>query len=102
MGAKGFFRSVGHGIQHAGDALGKSAGKAFGGALGGAAANYALETAPLMFLKTGGRVKGGKNKAVPAILHGGEHVLPYGVKLTKKQKDAIAKNKQQQRIHGFC
>ena len=41
--------------------------------------------------KKGGRVKGPKGKAVKAIVHGGEYVLPASVKPTKAQKAAVAK-----------
>ena len=35
-----------------------------------------------------------KGKPVPAILHGQEFVLPVGIKPTKAQVKAVAKNKR--------
>ena len=46
-----------------------------------------------LLLKTGGRVPGKKNKAVRAIVHGGEYMLPVGVKPTKKQVEQVKKLK---------
>lgn len=67
-----------------GASLGKMAGKAVSGAV-------AKETG-LQF-KTGGRVPGKRGRAKKAIVHGGEYVLPVGVKPTKAQKSAVAKKK---------
>ena len=50
-------------------------------------------TAPMLAFKNGGKVKGAKNRAKMAIVHGGEYVLPVGVKPTKAQKSAVAKRK---------
>ena len=44
--------------------------------------------------KTGGRVKGMRGKAVPILAHGGEYVLPVGIKPTKKQTNAVEKRKR--------
>lgn len=101
MGAKSFFKKVGRGLQAGAGEFAKSAGKSAGNVLGSAVMTTALESAPLLMLKTGGRVKGGRNKAVPAILHGSEYVLPYGVKPTKAQKNAVAKNKREQKLGRF-
>ena len=112
MTIKSFGRKFVHGIEHAGDSLAKASGKAAGSILGGAAANslmgymsaaapVAAEAAPMLLLKTGGYVKGSRNKPVTAILHGGERVLPYGVKATKYQKKVIASNKRKQRAGTF-
>lgn len=101
MTAKTFFKKVGRGLQSGAAELTKSAGKAAGNVLGKQMMTTALESAPLLMLKTGGRVKGHRNKAVPAILHGSEYVLPYGVKPTKKQREAVAKNKREQRLGKF-
>jgi len=101
MGTKKFFKKVGRGVQSAFGEGAKSVGKGAGMVLGTAAAKYALEAAPLLLMKTGGFVKGGRNKAVPAILHGGEFVLPHGVRPTKAQKDAVDKNLKLKRLGKF-
>jgi len=54
-------------------------------------------TAPMLAFKTGGRVKGKKGKAKIAMVHGGEYVLPVGVKPTVAQKKAVAKRKSRAR-----
>lgn len=46
-----------------------------------------------LLLKTGGRVPGKKNKAIKAIVHGGEYMLPVGVKPSKKQIEQVKKLK---------
>ena len=97
MGATSFFKKVGRGLQTGVSHLTNAAGKAAGGILGGAAANYALESAPLLLLQTGGHIPGRRNKAVPAILHGSEYVLPANAKPTKKQKAIVASNKRKQK-----
>ena len=101
MGAKTFFKKVGRGLQSASGQFTNAVGRGAGQVLGSAAAKYALEAAPLLLLKTGGYVKGSRNKAVPAILHGGETILPFGVKATKKQKAVIASNKRKQKQGKF-
>ena len=102
MGTKKFFKKVGRGVQSAIGEGSKAFGKGVGGVLGAAAGQYAMEAAPaLLMLKTGGAVKGGRNKAVPAVLHGGEYVLPHGIKPTKSQKEAVAKNLKLQKIGRF-
>lgn len=112
MGTKKFFKKVGRNLQRTGGALTTSAGKSLGGVLGAAAgkailsglttaAPVAEEAAPaLLMLSTGGFIPGPRHKAVPAILHGGERVLPYGVKATKYQKKVIASNKRKQKKLG--
>ena len=113
MGTKKFFKKVGRNIQRTGGALTTSAGKSLGGVLGAAAgkailsglttaAPVAEEAAPLLLLKTGGYIRAPRNKAVPAILHGGERVLPYGVKATKYQKKVIATNKRNAKKECGC
>ena len=53
-----------------------------------------LETAaPLLAFKKGGKVPGKKGKGKLAVVHGGEYILPVGVKPTKSQKSAVAKRK---------
>lgn len=101
MGATSFFKKVGRGLQKGAGEFTKSVGKSAGAVLGKQMMTSALETAPMMILKTGGAVKGGRNKKVPAVLHGGEYVLPYGVKPTKAQKNAVAKNKREQKMGKF-
>lgn len=79
----GFFGNLlGQGLGGlAGGAIGhQKEGAAIGGTLGG-----------MLPFKKGGRVPGKKGKPVKAMLHGGEVVLPVGVKPTKKQVDAIRK-----------
>jgi hypothetical protein len=44
-------------------------------------------------LKTGGRVKGKKNAPKKVLAHGGEFILPVGVKPTMAQKKEVAKRK---------
>jgi len=87
----GFFGSaIGGGLGSAlGGAAGsligeKNAGSAIGGALGRIGGG-------LLPFKNGGKVPGKRGKPVKAMLHGGEVVLPVGVKPTKKQIDAIRK-----------
>jgi len=98
--AKKFFNKVGSGAEKGLTEFTKSVGKAAGGVLGTAVGKYVTEAAPLalMAFKTGGLVKGKKGKAVKAIVHGGEYVLPLGVKPTASQKKAVAKNKLTERM----
>ena len=101
MGTKKFFKKVGRGVQSAIGEGTKSVAKGAGNVLGAAAAKYALESAPMLLMKTGGYVPGCRNCARKAILHGGETVLPHGVKPTKQQRDAIDKNLKLQRLGRF-
>jgi len=77
--------------------LGKLAGGLVGGLFGKKGSAIGEEIGgglgDLVSLKTGGRVPGNRNKAVPAMLHGNEYVLPAGVAPTKSQKKAVAKRK---------
>ena len=78
-----------------GNILGKFAGGALGGLIGGKKGRelgQELGSAggSLLPFKKGGYVK----KTTPALLHGGEFVLPKGVKPTKAQKAAVAKGKK--------
>jgi hypothetical protein len=52
----------------------------------------AAET-PIPMFRNGGTVKGKKGKGRLAVVHGGEYVLPVGVKPTASQKSAVAKRK---------
>lgn len=61
-----------------------SEGKAIGALLGGAAGT-------LLPFKKGGRVPGKKGAPKKILAHGGEYVLPVGVKPTKAQMVAVAK-----------
>lgn len=79
--AGGIVRTFG-GSKHAQDAA-----KNIGGTLGEIGAP--LAGAALGF-KKGGRVPGKKGAPVKAIVHGGEFVLPNGVKPTKAQQKAVA------------
>ena len=101
MGTKKIFKRIGRNIQSSLGEASKSFGKGVGGVLGSAAGQYALEAAPLLLMKTGGYVPGCRNCARKAILHGGETVLPHGVKPTKQQRDAIDKNLKLQRLGRF-
>lgn len=65
----------------------EASARAIGGTLGEVGAP--LAGAALGF-KTGGKVPGKKGRAVQATLHGGEYVLPVGVKPTKTQMKAVA------------
>ncbi len=97
MGAKSFFKKVGRGLQSGAgqftNAVGRGAESVFGSAL----AKSALEAAPLMLLKTGERIPGKKNKAMPFIAYGNEYVLPANATPTKKQKAIVASNKRKQK-----
>jgi len=64
--------------------LGGKIGSSIGEALGDAAQAF-------LGFKKGGRVPGAKGKPVKAIVHGGEYVLPAGVKPTMAQKKAVKK-----------
>ena len=64
----------------AGRNIGEKAGQA-GGAMLGTLAPFAH----------GGQVPASKGMAYPALLHGQEYVLPYGIKPTKKQIQAVKK-----------
>jgi hypothetical protein len=111
MPAKKFFKKVGRNLQRTAGALTTSAGKSLGGVLGAAAgkailsgiATYGPEVAEgaAIALKTGGRVPGGRNKAVHFIGHGSEYILPSNARPTKAQKAIVAKNKSKQKLGSF-
>ena len=76
-----------------GNGLGQAGGQYFGGNHGrqvGGTIGWALGSLMSSF-KMGGRVKAPKGKPVPALVHGGEYILPVGVKPTKKQMTVVAK-----------
>lgn len=113
MTIKSFGRKFVHGIEHAGDTLGRAAGKAAGSVLGGAAAKSILsyassampvaeEAAPLVLLKVGGRIPGGRNKPVKFIGHGSEYILPANAKPTKAQKAIVARNRSKAKKGCGC
>jgi hypothetical protein len=64
----------------------KDAGSGIGGILGG-----------LLPFEAGGQVPMRRGKPVPALLHGGEYVLPAGVKPTKAQKKMVADRKKKKK-----
>ena len=64
----------------AGRNIGEKAGQLGGGMLG--------TLAPFAH---GGQVPASKGMGYPALLHGQEYVLPYGIKPTKKQIQAVKK-----------
>jgi hypothetical protein len=77
----GFFGNlIGQGLGGlAGGAIGhQKEGAAIGGTLGG-----------MLPFKKGGKVPGPRGKAVKAVVHGGEFVLPAGVAPTKSQKAKV-------------
>ncbi len=81
-----------------GSQLGRIAGGALGRRFGGGSGQKIGEVVGevaggFLPFETGGMVKGKKGKPVKAIVHGGEYVLPVGVKPTKAQKSAVAKRK---------
>ena len=100
MTAKIFFKKIGRGLQSGVGKFTNAVGSGAGGVLGKTAMTYALESAPLL-LRTGGHIPGPKHKAVPAILHGNEYVLPANAKPTKKQKAIVASNKRKQKKGKF-
>lgn len=101
MTAKTFFKKVGRGLQSGAGKFTNAVGSAAGGVLGKTAMTYALDAAPALLLKTGGHIPGPRHKAVPAILHGNEYVLPANAKPTKKQKAIVASNKRKQKKGKF-
>ena len=62
-----------------------------GGAIGSSIGNWGQK---LLGFKKGGKVPGAKGKPKIAIIHGGEYILPIGVKPTKAQKSAVARRKK--------
>ena len=59
----------------------------------GTQALQTLTEIPVPVFRTGGKVKGKKGKGRLALVHGGEYVLPVGIKPTVAQKKAVAKRK---------
>jgi hypothetical protein len=109
MTIKGIFKKVGRSIQGGFGQATRAFGGAAGQVLGKAAGQKLLsslstqaEEAPMLMLSTGGFVKGPRKKAIPAILHGQEYVLPANAKPTKKQKSIVASNKKKQKKGCKC
>ena len=82
-----------------GNLLGKVGGGLVGGLFGDKQTGSDIGSALGSFLpfKKGGRVPTGKGKPVPALLHGGEYVLPVGVKPTKAQMKKVADGKKKKK-----
>lgn len=74
----------------AGEAIEKEIGGVGGKILGGLVSAIGSLNP---FFEDGGYVKAKKGRPVRAIVHGGEFILPVGVKPTKRQKDAVKKRK---------
>ena len=81
IGGGGIGQALG---QKYGGNLGGSIGKEFGSVAGGA-------LGALLPFKKGGRVPGKKGAPKKILAHGGEFVLPVGVKPTKAQLAAVSK-----------
>ena len=64
--------------------MSKGVGSAVGGVAGGVFEPF----------KNGGAVKGKRGAPKKAIVHGGEYVLPVGVKPTATQRKAVAARKK--------
>ncbi len=98
-GVKRFFNRVGSGLEKGSQQLTNAIAKGAGGVIGTQAGMYIAEAAPaLLAFKTGGLVKGKQGKARKAIVHGGEYVLPVGVKPTAYQKKQVARRKAQEKF----
>lgn len=88
---KSIGQEVGGGLGRAlGGKRGESAGRNIGGSLGAVGAPLAAAT---LAFKHGGTVPGKRGRPVKAVVHGGEYVLPVGVKPTAAQKKAVSKMK---------
>ena len=91
-----FGKAIGRALGSAGgSALGRAIGGKKGAKIGSQLGAMGGDIAGSMVgFKTGGLVKGKKGKAVRAIVHGGEYVLPVGVKPTKAQRTKVNKLKR--------
>lgn len=77
-----------------GTLLGGEVGRKFGGDRGGKVGEAVGGLAgSFLPFKEGGMVKGKKGKPIKAIVHGGEYVLPVGVKPTAHQRKMVNKGK---------
>ena len=79
-----------------GNLLGQAAGHAVGKKFGNAKAGQTVggTVGSLLPFKKGGKVPGKKGAPKVILAHGGEYVLPVGVKPTKAQKAKVAKLKK--------
>lgn len=82
-----------------GNLLGQGLGYLGGGLFGDSGTGSKIGGALGSFLpfKKGGRVPGGKGKPVPTLLHGGEYILPMGVKPTKAQMKKVSDGKKKKK-----
>jgi hypothetical protein len=81
-----------------GNLLGQAVGRAVAGKVGGKkSADVGQQVGGmagnLLPFKKGGKVPGKKGAPKMILAHGGEYVLPVGVKPTKAQKAKVAKGK---------
>jgi hypothetical protein len=79
-----------------GKMIGGKSGKKIGASLGrmaGKGVSGLVQAETGLKFKNGGRVPGKRHSPKKAIVHGGEYVLPVGVKPTKAQKSEVAKRK---------
>ena len=93
----GIFEDLG---KKGGSALGKMIGGKSGakigaslGKMGGRAVSGLVAKETGLKFKKGGRVPGKKGAPKKAVVHGGEYILPVGVKPTKAQIKAVARGK---------
>lgn len=94
----GLFTKLGEKV---GSELGGKVGKYFGGkrgvgvgrSIGGEIGSIAGTVLPTLAFKQGGRVPGKRGRPRKAIVHGGEYILPVGIKPTMAQKKMVAKIK---------
>lgn len=102
MGGFDFIKGIEHVGKSVGQELGGEVGRVFGGKRGEQAGrniggSLGAVGAPLaataLAFKTGGTVPGKRGRPVKAVVHGGEYILPVGVKPTAAQKKAVAKKK---------
>jgi hypothetical protein len=79
-----------------GNLLGRVGGGLLGGLFGDKDTGSSIGSALGSFLpfEKGGKVPMRRGNAVPALLHGGEYVLPVGVKPTKAQMKKVADGKK--------
>lgn len=82
-----------------GNLLGQGLGALGGGLFGDSGTGSKIGGALGNFLpfKKGGKVPERRGKPVPALLHGGEYVLPVGVKPTKAQMKKVADGKKKRK-----
>lgn len=79
---------------HLGGFLGSKVGEKYknsGSAIGSAIGTFIGSLAPY---KTGGLVEGDKGQPIPILAHGGEYILPIGIRPTNKQMNSVEKIKR--------